>query len=136
MMRSEKFFCKKCRRYFDELKIYEERHGFDQPPYERVAICPECNGDDYFKFDCFIEKQEVAERLLPIIMKLNRLYESLTAVFGNKILNRDLSDSLEMAVELIVEMFDFLDIDLQKRILKMDNDAEMEKIFMYLKGGL
>ena len=101
-----------------------------------MAICPECNGDDYFKFDCFIEKQEVAERLLPIIMKLNRLYESLTAVFGNKILNRDLSDSLEMAVELIVEMFDFLDIDLQKRILKMDNDAEMEKIFMYLKGGL
>ncbi len=135
-MRSEKFFCKKCRRYFDKLKIYEERHGFDQPPYERVAICPECNGDDYFEFDRFIEKQDVAEKLLPIIMKLNKLYESFTAVFGNKILNRDLSDSLEMAVELIVEMFDFLDIDLQKRILKMDNDAEMEKIFMYLKGGL
>lgn len=135
-MRSEKFFCNRCKRYFDEMKIYEERHGLDTPPYERVAVCPECNGDDYFKFDCLIEKQDVAEKLLPIIMKLNRFYKSLTDIFGKNILNSDLSDSVEMSVELIVEMFDFLDIDIQKRILNMGNNAEMERIFMYLKGGL
>ncbi len=135
-MKSERFFCRRCKRYFNKPKIYEEKRGLEYPPYEKLAVCPKCEGDDFCEFNSYIEKIEVVERVLPIVMQLNRYSNALMDIFGNRILNSDLSSSLEMAIELVVEMFDFLDVDMQRKILKMDNDLDMKRIFMYLAGGL
>lgn len=32
--------------YRDELKIFIERHGLSEPPYEHFAVCPFCGGTD------------------------------------------------------------------------------------------
>ena len=135
-MRSERFFCKRCRRYFDTPKFYDEKHGLDNPPYERLAVCPKCNGDDFLKFSCVVEKIEVAEKLLPAIMHFNRYINALKDIFGTEFKNIDLSDGVEMTAELICEMFDFLDVDVQRKILKVDNDKELNRILICLKGEI
>lgn len=129
-MRNEKFFCKCCNKYFYNPKFYYERHGFDTPPYERVAVCPECGSDDYIEFECSIEKIEVAQKLLPALMQLNKY----SNVFNVRNLNNDLTDGIEIIAEFISEMFEFLDIDMERRILNVDNELELEKILMYLDG--
>lgn len=136
LMRSERFFCKRCNRFFDELKFYDEKHGLDNPPYERVAVCPICNGGDFMKFNCFVEKIEVAEKILPVIMYLNRYINSLKDVFGGEIRNNDLFIGVEAISELIDEMFDFMDVDTQLKILKVDNERELKRILTCLKGEL
>lgn len=136
LMKNEKYFCKRCERYFDDVKIYEERHGFEYPPYEKIAVCPNCEGDDFFKFNLIVDKFDVAEKIMAAIMYLNRFSNSLMNVFGERCANSDLSDSIGLMVELVVEAFDFLDVEMQKRILKMDTNDEMERIITYLKGGL
>jgi hypothetical protein len=39
--------CRDCGYIFgeDEVDYYEERHGLDYPPYEKVFCCPSCQGD-------------------------------------------------------------------------------------------
>lgn len=130
-MISEKFFCRDCSRYFHNPKYYYERHGFDTPPYERVAVCPECGSDDFIEFDCHIEKTEVAQKLLPALMQLNRYY---SAHGGNE--SDDLIGSIEMLAELINDMFEFLDYDMQNKISNVDDELELERILMYLDGEL
>ena len=45
-----KFQCKLCGNVFtaDEIEIYTERHGFTEPPYEKIAVSP-CCGDTSFE---------------------------------------------------------------------------------------
>lgn len=133
-MNNEKFFCRGCGKTFDIPKFYDERHGLDAPPYERVAVCPGCNGDDFLKHNAVVEKEEVAEKLLPAIMRLNRYAISLKDVFGPGIKNIDFSDGVEMMVELISEMFCFIDVDVQRKIFEMNSEKDAQKILMYLKG--
>ena len=135
-MRNEKFFCKGCNRLFDTPRIYDEKHGLDAPPYERVAVCPVCRSDDFLKFDTVIEKTEVAEKLLPAVMHLNRYFNTLKDVFGADTKNTDLADGVETVVELIYEIFDFIDVDMQRKIFEMESENDVNKILMYLKGGL
>lgn len=135
-MKNEKFFCKGCSRLFDTPKIYDENHGLDAPPYERVAVCPVCRSDDFLKFDTVIEKTEVAEKLLPAIMHLNRYFNTLNDVFGADIKNDNLADGVETVVELIYEMFDFMDVNMQRKIFEMESENDVNKILTYLKGGL
>lgn len=135
-MRSERFFCKKCHKFFDTPKLYYEKHGLDCPPYEAVAICPMCKSSDFCTFDFLIEKIEIAEKLLFAIMYFNRFSDSLTDVFGNGITNGDFSNGLEIINEAVSEMFDFLDTKMQKKILIMNNNKELNAILTYLKGGL
>lgn len=135
-MKSERFFCKKCDRFFDTAQIYEEKHGLDAPPYERIAVCPICRGDDFLKFDTVIEKMDVAEKLLPAVMHLNRYINALKDIFGADIINIDLSEGVETVAEFICEIFDFMDVDTQRKILNMNNEKDADKILMYLKGGL
>lgn len=135
-MKSNRFFCRRCKRYFDAPKYYEEKHGLEYPPYEKIAVCPKCESDDFSKFDSYIEKLEIVERMLPVIVKLNRYNNELMDVFGNKISNKNLSDSLEIIIELVIEMFDFLEVDMQRKIIKIDNDTDMKRIYTYLVGGI
>lgn len=135
-MNSKKFFCKGCHKLFDTPKIYEEKHGLDTPPYERVAVCPSCNSDDFLKFDTLIEKTEIAEKLLLAVMHFNRYGELIKDVFGNGADNADFCMGVELIAELISEMFDFIDSDAQKKILRMSSGNEAKRILMYLKGEL
>lgn len=35
--------CKTCGAEFNETKFITEAHGFELPPYEKIAVCPFCN---------------------------------------------------------------------------------------------
>lgn len=41
-----KCICLECGKVFDEddVDVWEETHGLDYPPYERVSGCPSCGG--------------------------------------------------------------------------------------------
>lgn len=38
------YICIDCRRQFDEPRVYEERHGLEHGPYEKMSCCPFCGG--------------------------------------------------------------------------------------------
>lgn len=44
-----KFRCKNCggEFYEDEFKIYTERHGFSEGPFEEFPVCPYCNDTSF-----------------------------------------------------------------------------------------
>lgn len=48
------FVCLDCGEIFEEPMHWEERHGFDYPPYEHWSGCPFCKGDyvKTHKCDC------------------------------------------------------------------------------------
>lgn len=135
-MRNKKFFCFGCDRVFDTPEYYDESHGLDSPPYERVATCPECMSDDFITFDTVTYKDDVVEKVIPAIAALNRLSDNLNDVFGNKMNNDDLSEGLGLLTELVCEMFYFMDVDIEKRLMNMSTDNDVDKILMYLKGEL
>lgn len=133
-MKSESFFCTDCGKYFDKPDIYEEKHGLDSPPYQRVPICPMCEGENFYHFDILIEKIEVAEKILPVVMLLNDFSNSLKAAFGADIKIENITSSVEIVCEMISEMYDFLDTDIQKKMLKIDSDNKLNMILRYLVG--
>jgi hypothetical protein len=48
------YICLGCGRLFDEPNDWEERHGFDYGPFEKMSGCPYC-GEEYVearKCDC------------------------------------------------------------------------------------
>lgn len=135
-MRNNLFFCNICHKSFKTPKSYYERHGLDSPPYEKVYICPTCSDTDFFSYNPLIEKLEVAEKALPAIMYLNKLQKDLNNIFGLGSKNDDLYEGINFIVDLVSEMFDFLEVDIQRKILKMDSEEELEKVLVYLKGVL
>lgn len=135
-MRNKKFFCSGCERIFDTPEYYDECHGLDSPPYERVAICPECRSDDFISFDTVTYKDEVVEKVLPAIAALNRLSGNLSDIFGNSMDNNDLNEGLGLLTELVCEMFYFMDVDIEKRLMNMSTDNDVDKLLMCLKGEL
>lgn len=133
-MKSKRFYCKDCNKFFDEPMFYEERHGLDNPPYERIAVCARCGGDNFMRHNSFIEKIEVAEKILPAIMHLNLFIDALRDIFGNKIDNLDLNNASALMVEAISEMFDYLDNDVERQIIDMCSEGELKRILIRLKG--
>ena len=135
-MRNKKFFCFGCDRIFDTPEYYDESHGLDNPPYERVPICPECKSDDFITFDTMVDKDTVAEKILPAIAALNRLSDNLNDVFGSGMDNDDLSQGIGLLVELVCEMFYFMDVDIEKRLMNMSTNNDVDRVLMYMKGEL
>lgn len=133
-MKNNCFYCKNCQTVFNTPKYYFEKHGFDAPPYEKIAICPKCEVDNFFEFNTTIEKNEVVEGFLPALMYLNRHINNLQDLLGVEIKNNDLSTAVEIMAESIIKMFEFVDGNIQKKILLMDNENELQKILMYLTG--
>ena len=133
-MRNENFFCKGCNRLFDTPEIYDEKHGLDSPPYERVAVCPHCKSGDFRLFDTFVEKIDVVEKVLRAIAALNRYRDSLKDIFGPDCDNPDFCEGFGEITELISELFDFIPNEIEKRILKAHSEKEIERILSYLKG--
>ncbi len=136
LMKNERFFCNKCNKVFKLPEYYYEKHGLDNPPFERVAVCPMCRGDDFLTFDSVIEKYDVVEKILPAVMYLNKYVGALRDVFGDGIKNEELFCSVEIITEMVVEMFDFLNVDIERKILKMDNVRELQEILMCLGDGI
>ena len=135
-MKSEIFFCVDCQKTFDIPTFFEEKHGLDGPPYERIAVCPKCRGNNILKFDALIEKTEVAERLIPCIMSLNKYVNAIKDVFGLEVKNIDLDESVDILAEFINEMFCFVDSDVQRKIFEMDSEDDVQTILMHLRGEL
>lgn len=136
-MRKCKYICTDCKKIFDVSHFCFERHGLDSEPYERVAVCPVCRGSNFLNFETHIEKIEIAEKLLPAIASLNRYINAVKDIFGFDVKNRDLSDGVNIIVELIGELFDFIHIgSFEKKLFAMTSDKECEAILSYLKGDL
>lgn len=133
-MGSERFYCTECNKYFDEPIFYEERHGLDSPPYERVAICPHCKSTDFEKIEILIDKYEMMEALLPALMYINRYINSIRDIFGININNNDLNDAVDIIVEKICEMYDFLESDIQSELFDMSTEYDLEKMLMRFNG--
>ncbi len=133
-MKSERFYCKSCKSFFDEPKFCEERHGLDSPPYERVAVCARCGGDNFVKHNNFVEKIEVAEKILSVLMYLNKYCNALRDIYGILLKNYELDSCVEIMAEVISEMFDFLDNDDQRQLFEICTEGELQRILIRLKG--
>lgn len=46
------YICVDCRRQFDEPHRYEERHGLEHGPYEKLSCCPFCGGSYEEAIEC------------------------------------------------------------------------------------
>ncbi len=134
LMKDKRFFCNKCKRYFSDVKTYFETHGLDNPPYERISVCPKCNSDDFFSFESHVEKIEIVERLLQVVKCLNLHIDSLENIFGIAIKNCELTDGVEMLIEIICEMFGFLDSSMQNEMFKMTTENDLNRVLKYIKG--
>ncbi len=132
--KNEVFRCNNCNREFETPHIYEEKHGLDNPPYERVAVCPDCKSDDFCLFNKSIDKIDVALKLLYAIAALNRFCYSINDLLGSDCRNSDLGEGIGSMLELTSEMFDFMPVEIEKAISKMQTKTEVERIFNYLKG--
>ena len=130
------YFCVDCERYFEERKFYYETHGLDTPPYERVRICPNCGSDNYYYFETTVEKTEIIENLLCAIMKINRLSDGICNLFGCDAANEDLAETFGILQEMVEDMFDFMDVSVQKKLLNLKDENTLQEILDYLKGGL
>lgn len=129
-MISERFFCRDCNKYFDNVKIYEETHGLDSPPYERVSVCPYCESDNFTEFDIFIEKYEVAEKTLPAIILLNKQINGVRDLFGIIGEKSDLENARGYLVDMLCDMFDCFDYDFSGELNDMCTGYDLEKVMM------
>ncbi|MBO5232425.1 MAG: hypothetical protein J6B88_07365 [Clostridia bacterium] len=41
------YYCDGCKHHFATPEIFVERHGFTEPPYEKIAICPFCRDTNF-----------------------------------------------------------------------------------------
>ncbi len=133
---SKVYRCINCDTYFKNAKIYEERHGFDAPPYERVAYCPKCKQANFVEFNLKADKLEFADRLLAAIMFFNAFKSELTDLLGVGCNNENFNNGLDILCEIITEMFEFTSLSMQQKILTMTTRNDFERILIYLKGGL
>lgn len=133
-MRNDMFFCRDCGDMFDTPSSYEERHGLDLAPYESVAICPHCGSDNFSEFESSVEIIEIAEHMVPMILGLNKYVNELENLYGTEIKNSNLLDCIDSSTEFLADLFDFMDIDLQRKLLKMKNENEADKMLMRLRG--
>ncbi len=135
-MINTKFICTDCNKHFCFPEIYQENHGIDSPPYERVSICPNCKSSNFIEFNAFVEKIEVAERLLDATFLFNRFINELKDIFGVNFKNENLFEAKAMLSDFICEMFDFLPQNIERKIVNVDTQKGLEEILLYLKGEL
>lgn len=134
MKKSSKFFCNHCKRFFCEPKRYEEWHGLDAPPYEMVVVCSKCGSDDFSEFETDVSKFDIAEGLLCVIAFINKHVADLENLYGVNLKNEELEQAAGLLNEMLNEMFDYMDIDMQKKLFKISTKNEVEQILMCLRG--
>ncbi len=125
--------CDNCKRHFNDAHIVEETHGLDTPPYERVAVCPFCESSEFNEFNPSVEKIEVAEKLLEIILGLNRYTAALKDIYGVQLSNSDLENALGTASEYISELYDYLPASVDNAIIHVSSEDEAQRILRFLE---
>lgn len=135
-MINNRYICNDCGKIFKTPLFYEETHGLRYPPYERIAVCPKCRGGDFLEYETFVEKTDVAERVLTAICRLNNFSDEIKDVFGRDCENPNFCDAANELYELITDTFDFMAIDVKRKILNLKTDNEVKTILKYLKGEL
>lgn len=133
-MSNTNFRCNVCERNFKVPAFYYEKHGFEAPPYEKIAICPLCTSDDFTEYETHIEKIEIAEELLNVVLSLNKYINSLKCVFGSQLENKDFSEGYERLIENICEAFPFMKVDKQRELFKISSKNDVDKFLLYLRG--
>lgn len=131
---SSKYRCDVCKKIFHTPRFYYEKHGLDNPPYERVAVCPNCNSENFCSFDTSIEKTEVAEKLLFAVAAFNRYSEKIKDIFGADAKNPDFCEGIDTINELLYEMFSFISVEAERKISGLQTVGEVERFLFYLKG--
>jgi len=43
------YYCPDCGSSFEKPEKSYERHSLDNPPYEKIYLCPKCLGDNFFE---------------------------------------------------------------------------------------
>ena len=127
------FKCTECGEEFYTPEYYEETHGLDCGPYERVGVCPKCESTDYKEWDDKVEKIEVADLLLKILAALNCLKNSISDVFGD-FKNEELEYAREICAEYVEEMYDeFIPRRISEMMREIVNSSDAEQITRILE---
>lgn len=126
--------CNECKKIFNIASSYEEKHGLDTPPYERIAVCPLCGAGDFDEYNITVEKIDIAEKLLPAIAALNRYWANIRDIYGEKSANSDFYEGISVLIEFMSELFPFISVETEKQISNMRTGNETERILLYLRG--
>lgn len=128
------FRCHDCNKTFSEPNFYEESHGLDAPPYERVAICPHCESTEFDEWEPNVEKSEVASTLVYAIAALNHLNNNIDDVF-NSFKNDDLEKAQSLLLEFVEELYDdFIPSSISKDLLNATTQNDIDRIMLRLEG--
>lgn len=128
------FKCKDYNRCFGEPHYITETHNLNCPPYEQIDVCPHCKSSEFIPFDPAVDKLVVAEKLLDIIVALNRYDESVKDVYGIRASNVDLDYALRTAAEFVSELYEFLPAVIDNKIIHANSENDTEKIISFLEG--
>lgn len=41
------YYCQDCKKEFEYVEVVFERHGLDNPPFERLKLCPFCHSEHF-----------------------------------------------------------------------------------------
>lgn len=41
------YYCQDCKKEFEFVEVVFQRHGLDNPPFERLKLCPFCHSDNF-----------------------------------------------------------------------------------------
>ena len=41
------YICKECKCEFENPAVIKEKHGLENPPFEKLYVCPRCKSTDY-----------------------------------------------------------------------------------------
>ena len=129
------FRCLRCGKEFEEPNTYEETHGLDTPPYERVAVCAHCSSVDFVEWNPNVEKNEVSAKLLEAIAALNRYMSNLGDLYGKCFCNDDLNTAYGVATEMIDEMYDeFISVTTSRDITRISTNKDIEQVLAVISG--
>lgn len=122
----------------EELKVLElnrENMRLKLKCGEQNAVCPECDSYEYTKFDTQIEKDDVLDALLNVIMHLNNHYNELYHIYGLFTQNADLGEIYGIADELIAIMYDeFATPQICNAIRHIRDEEDIRKVSARLRG--
>ena len=128
------FKCTDCKHEFDTADVYEEHHGLDTPPYERIAVCPKCQSTEFVEWEPCIEKIEAARTLIYALTSLNRLQDNINDVFTG-FANEELENAQGLLFDFIIELYDdFISNTVSKKIIKASTKNDAELIMLELEG--
>ena len=126
--------CEDCGLLFETPHTVAEVLSKLLPPFERIAVCPDCKGTNFSEHNPNIPKITVAERLLEALADLHRYQNALKELYGEDCGNKELDEAVGNITELILEMFPFTDAKTDKLIYSVCSFDSAKGILKALEG--